>query len=449
MSTATKTPERGATARLEADERAGTSVAKAPSGRAVPGLGKTDPGKTDPGRTDPAETDPAPRTPGPAGRLKGRMRVPRPQSFGDFLKISFGLFVILPTFMSVLYLAFVASPLYEAESRFTVRSATESSAASRVFGEALSTLAGGNRGGSQSAQDVFIALNYIRSRNIIADLGGVPMLVRAFDPATADYFSRLDVNGPSEKVWDYWKSRIRTEYNTTSGIATLRVQSSDPAAALWLSEEILRATEGMINRISEEARRDALLRAEAELQLHRDRLTAAMLAVNAFRDRMKIIDPVIEAKSVGTVVAELMLQKVSAETQLATSSRDLAEDAPSRRMLEGQIAELDKQIDELRGQIAGEQGGNVLSEQIRTYEALQIESVFASQLYTAAQAAYSEAKARSDRKSLYVIRVIEPEQPERASYPDIPSGAFLVFATAGVLWSIAALMVAAVRDHSN
>ena len=390
------------------------------------------------------QTAPVPGGSGTEDDESERKRV----SFGAILKYSFIAAVVVPTLATTLYLLLMASPRYATEARFTVRSGTDTTVASNLIGKALSSLSGSSSSQNTStAQDAFIALNYIRSRNMIADVGGIPALVSVFKPESTDYFSRLDPEAPMEDIWEYWKDRVVTDFNTVSGIATLRVYASDPQSSLWLSQQILDKTETFLNTLSARVRADALARAEAELATHRERMIDALTAVNSFRDQSGIIDPVLEAKSLGQTIADLTVQKIAAETQLS-SGGEMTRNAPSRRILTEQIASLDSQITKLRGQMAGGQTSDVLADKIRTYERLQIESVFATQMYTTAQTAYFEAKSRVDRQALYVVRIVEPSLAETNAYPTPVSTAFIVFMTASVLWSIVALASAAIRDHT-
>jgi capsular polysaccharide transport system permease protein len=66
----------------------------------------------------------------------------------------------------------------------------------------ISKLAGG--AGDASSQDAFIVLNYVKSRAIVADLGGRDYMEKKFARSGVDYFSRLGRNANAEDIWKYW-----------------------------------------------------------------------------------------------------------------------------------------------------------------------------------------------------------------------------------------------------
>lgn len=357
---------------------------------------------------------------------------------------SFILCVGLPTFIAAFYLTFVASRQYVAEARFAVRTAVEINAASGS--DALSLFAALSSS-SSTMQDAFIVADYIKSRTIIEDLGGQEIVHDIYSRPQVDWFSRLSGSATFERVWKYWKKKIDVTIDTPTGIITLEVYAYTPEDARRLANLILQRSEQLVNQISDRSRADALRRADAEVQLAQDRLRDAREALLDYRNRTNILNPEQSATSIGKMVAELILEKLKLENEMASVGNSLSADAPTTQITRARVANLDTQIKALQEKMTSERQNSALSEQIAGYEERQLKQQFAEKLYEIAQASYERAREEQEKQQLYFVNIVRPTLPEEAAYPRRVVDTALVFSVCLVLWSMVALMVAAVRDH--
>lgn len=116
------------------------------------------------------------------------------------LGYSFLVFVLAPTLVASLYLTLWASREFELETRLAVRSGTESVGPS--LNDALAMFSSFGIGKATS-QDAFIVADYIRSRTIIDDLGGKPLVHDLYSKHSIDFLSRLKRDASLEEVWKY------------------------------------------------------------------------------------------------------------------------------------------------------------------------------------------------------------------------------------------------------
>lgn len=137
-----------------------------------------------------------------AGRLPAMLResfegmteklaTARAGASGGLIGRSFVFAVILPTFLFWLYACFWQSSRYVAETRLTVRAQQEKKSGTDAA-SMISKITGG--GASTASQDAFMVLNYVKSRAIVADLGGRDYMEKKFARSGVDYFSRLGRN---------------------------------------------------------------------------------------------------------------------------------------------------------------------------------------------------------------------------------------------------------------
>ncbi len=357
---------------------------------------------------------------------------------------SFFICVGLPTFIAAVYLTLMASRQYVAEARFAVRTAVEINAASGA--DPLSLFAALNSS-SSTMQDAFIVADYIRSRSIIEDLGGANVVHAIYSRPQIDWFSRLSRTTTFERVWKYWKRKIDVTIDTPTGIITLEAYAYTPEDAKRLAELILQKSEQLVNQISERSRADALHRADAEVQLAQDRVKDAREALLEYRNRTNILNPEQSATSLGKMVAELILEKIKIENEMAAASGSLSADAPTTQINRARLANLDTQIKGLQEKMTSERQNSALSEQIAGYEERALKQQFAEKLYEIAQASYERAREEQEKQQLYFVNIVRPTLPEENAYPRRFTDTALIFAVCLVLWSMIALMVAAIRDH--
>ncbi len=362
---------------------------------------------------------------------------------------SFLLLVLAPTFLFFLYAALWESDGYVSESRVTVQASAspDHNASSMLSGAAslISRFTGGSVTDTQ--QDSYIVLNYIKSSAIIVDLGGRPYLEKVFSRDAIDFFSRLSKGEPIEELLKYWRSRVTASVDTISGILTFKVTAYTPGDALRVAGDIDRLSEVLINRISLRSRRDALERADDEVKRAGASLADARQQLLSFRNSNDLIDPGSRATSLGEMIGKLTLEKIDAETSLNALSGALSGDSPTERVMRAKLASINQQIDALKAKLADPKGTGAVSSQIAEYERLKLDEQFAEKIYIIAQDSYMRARQKLDQQQLYLVTIVPPVNPEKATYPKIIASTLLLFVSLFIFWSIGALIWASIRDQ--
>lgn len=366
------------------------------------------------------------------------------------LGISFLLAVLFPSFLSFLYLTFIASPQYESEARFVVR--TGESASSPSLTDALSGFGSltALTGIKSTAQDAFIVTDYIRSRTIIEDLGGKTAAYEIFGKSGIDLVSRLRGNKSLEDILYYWRRQVTASIDTQSNVITLRTLAFTPQDARALAERIVQKSEALVNDISVRTRADAYARAEVEVQRALQRLSAMRVALLSFRTKTSTIDPAASAASIGETLTQLTRERVALEANRVSLQDVLNADAPSIRFLTSQIESLNRQIDELQSRLTGRvKGLETTAAQLADYEDLKLQSMFAEKLLEIAQSSLDRARMEIDRQQLYLMHVVKPTLPEEARYPRPVVGTLIFFTLCLVIWSMITLIAASIYDHTQ
>ena len=373
-----------------------------------------------------------------------KLATARADAGGGLLGRSFIFAVVLPTFLFWLYACFWQSERYVAETRLTVRAQHEKKSGTDAA-SMITKLTGG--GSSTASQDAFMVLNYVKSRAIVADLGGRDYMEKKFAGSGVDYFSRLGRNANAEEIWKYWLSHISASVDTLSGILTVRTDAFQPKDALDVARDIVRLSEELVNKITVRNRTDALSRAELEVTLSRQMLADAREKTLQFRNKNVIIDPGSRATSIGELLAKLTMERMDIVNALSTFSSSLSSDAPSQRLQRTRLAAIDQQIAELKKKLTDPQGADAVSSQIASYERLKLDEQFAERLYSIAQTSYHHARQELAKQQLYLLTIVEPTLPESASYPKAAANTILLFCALLVAWAAISLIVASIDDH--
>lgn len=369
---------------------------------------------------------------------------------GRLLIRSFLLFVAFPTLIAFLYYAFVASDVYVAETKLTVRAAVDNTAKSSSLTGGASSIIGklGLGQGSSPVQDSRIILDYLKSRAAIEDVGGRSTLAEYYEKPTIDRLSRLDSDEPIEEIADYWRSKVTASVDTASNILTLKVRGYTPDDALSLAQKLITSSEALINDISRRSRGDALRRAQEEVSRSMTALATARLQMLSLQQSTRSIDPVESAKQIATVISTLTLEKIQLESRLAVSDVTDVRGRPGDRYVQSRLDVVNKQIGDMENMLTGKNASSV-SMQLKDFELLKLRQEFAEQIYTLARASYEEARRNVEKQQLYLVVVVPPFKPEYALFPRMFIDSILVFLACLVLWSIGALLVASVRDSND
>lgn len=365
------------------------------------------------------------------------------------LGVSFWICVLLPTVIGALYVLLLAPSEYVAEFRVVVRSAVQEDVKlSSILGSTMSSAASLFAPPSDSTQNAFMVADYIRSRNMIEGLGGKARLLQVYAPQKGGWLSSLPADSSLEKVWKAWQAKLRIQIDNGPGILTVQVRAYTPEDALVLAQGMIGRSEAMVNEVSQRSRADALARAQADVLRAQDQVAAAHQALLTFRNGQQVIDPGKDAEAIGTLITGLLKERMTIENERAAMGRQTP-DSPVAGLAASRLADIDGQIARLRSRLTALGGGNTVSGQLATYETLQLKSQFAEQMYKVAQSAYESARQTRERQQLYLMTIVQPALPQEALYPRRSADIFLVFGVCLILWSIGALITAAVLDHVN
>lgn len=340
----------------------------------------------------------------------------------------------------VIYYAFVASDMYVASAKLTVRGAD--SQAMSAFGALLTGV------GGSSVNDAYVVSNYIHSRDLLDELDRRFDLKTMYSPPEADVFSRLSPEATPEEMAEYFQDVFTLIHEPDSHIMTLTVRAYKAEDAQRIAEYIIESSERLVNMLSIRAQEDALRLAKQEIAHAEERVMASRLQIKQFRDARGNIDPEAATKSIISIIGGLEEDLAKTLAELSEHRAYLREDSARIVSIKARINAIEEQIAREKRRLTGKEDDS-LNELIHEYERLWIEREFAEKQYAAALSALEVARVEAEKQNRYLVAFVKPALAQEPLYPERAKTITIVLIGAILLYGILALVVAAVREHAG
>lgn len=364
------------------------------------------------------------------------------------------LMVLLPTLLLGGYYAFVASNIYESEARFLVRSRGGSGGSG---GSDMGAVAGGGRsaalasafmGGRTSGEESRAMIAYLDSPAALAALQREIDLVSLWRVPEADELAKLWWDKPQIEwlLW-YFRRRVLVELDSETNVLKLHVQAFRPQDAQRLAQQILTVSEGLVNMLNDRTIADTLRVAQEDLSNAERRVAAAREAVIAFREREAAFDPQAAAGGAVATIASLTSALTQARTELAERRVFMRPDNPQLQLIQNRISTLEAQVATERQRVT--RGDEALTQQVASYERLELERQLADRQIASAMASLEAARTDAMRQHVFITRISDPYLPEYAMYPRGVFNTFTVLVSLSVLFGIGWLLVVSAREHAS
>lgn len=350
----------------------------------------------------------------------------------------------IPMLLATIYFTLFAANRYVSESTVALQRASND--ASSLPGAAL-LLAGLS---SPSRSEALYLRQYMQSLALLKLLDDKLDLRKHYEAEKLDAFARLWGGASQERFLDYFRNRVEVTVDEASATITVRVQGFDPAFAQKLNSAILKEGERFVNEMSHSLAREKLRFAESELARSAEQLHSATKEVLAFQSRYGLLDPSIDAQASGALSAQMQASITKAEAELRGLRSFMTDDAPQVKALRAQIQATQDQLEVERARATGTGSQSErLGALAIDFKGLRMKAEFALDSYKVALAAIEGARMDATRKLTSLI-VIEPATlPETAEYPRRLYNLTTLLVVCLLLYAVARLVIATVREHQD
>jgi capsular polysaccharide transport system permease protein len=362
--------------------------------------------------------------------------------FGS-LNIWFWAIVGLPTLIAGVYFFGIASDLYLSEVKFVVRGPSKSPVS--AIGAML-----GSAGASAVTEDTFVVHDYLLSRDAVRRLEQEDDLRNLLSRPEGDLITRFPGiwfwRKDFEALYSAYARFVSVEVDNASGLSTLQVKAYRPEDAQRVARGLLTFSEQLVNTLNERARRDALAVFQREVETTEQQIAQIQAQLTAYRVKQKMLDP----KSASAGPIELLAQM---NAQLANSKGQLAEiiknspNSPHIPLVRTRIASLEKLIADERAKVTGDD--NSVATALSEYERLDVQRMLGEKTLASAFTSLEAARLEAQRQQLYLETIAQPNLADYPLFPRRFSSFAMVVASCLLLYGIAWLLVAGVREHAS
>jgi capsular polysaccharide transport system permease protein len=349
----------------------------------------------------------------------------------------------LPTLISAVYYGFIASPIYVSQSSFVIKSPGQK--ASPTLSLANLVQSTGLSAGQEQTKEV---IQYIRSRNALHDLNAGINLRSKYSDRGADFLSRfpqLGRNSSFENLYRYYGSMVGADVDQDSGLAVVEARAFTARDAYEINAKLLDLSEVLVNRLNQRAEGRAIDEAEQRVAQAEQRVRNARVALSAYRNEQELIDPTRQAAGVLDISNKLVSEQAALQAQLDLMLR-VAPRNPAIPALRNRIAAVGREIAAQNGRAVGTPTG--IASKLSTFEKLNVEQEFATQMLTAANASLEAARTDAQKQQFYLERVVEPNTPDEATLPHGLKRVLTVFAVSLCLYFIGWMLVVGILEHA-
>lgn len=353
------------------------------------------------------------------------------------------LFVGLPTLLGVLYYGLIATPIYISHSSFVIKSPNQRPTPTLSLANIVQT--SGLSLGTEQTKEI---LQYLRSRNALEDLQARVNVRQAYSDRGADFLARfpgLLQDDTFEDLFEYYGSMVNADLDNESNLAVLRVKAFTPQDAQAINNHLLVLSEVLVNRLNQRAENRAIAEAERRVLQAEERVRNARVALSAYRDRANLIDPERQAQGVLEIANRLVTEQAALQAQLDLMIQ-VAPQNPAIPALRERIAAIGTAIEKQNSRAVG--SPRAIASKLATFEKLNVEQEFATQMFTAANTSLEQARAESQKQQYYLERVVEPNRPDDPALPNALKQILIILGASLCLYFIGWMLVIGILEHS-
>jgi capsular polysaccharide transport system permease protein len=364
-------------------------------------------------------------------------------AFFRSLNIWFWAIVGVPTLFAGVYYFGIASDLYLSEVKFLVRGPgkTPSNAISAMLSsQAIAAV----------SEDTHAVHEYLLSRDAVRRLERENDLRTLLARPEGDVITRfpgvLFWREDFEALYSAYSRFVSVELDSKSGVSTLSVKAYRPEDAQRVAQALLTFGEQLVNTLNERARHDALAVFQQEVDGIERRIANIQTQLTAYRVKEKMLDPKTASAGPMELLAQMGGQLASAKAQLAQALKN-SPNSPQIPLFRTRIAAIERLIVEERAKVTGD--NNSVATALSEYERLDVQRALAEKQLASAFGSLEAARLEAQRQQLYLETIAQPNLADYPLYPRRFASFGIVAGSCLLVYGIAWLMVAGIREHAG
>jgi capsular polysaccharide transport system permease protein len=337
------------------------------------------------------------------------------------------LLIVLPTLAVAFYMYVFSADQYVSTASFLLRGPSTSTAAESIPGRLARMGLGGDAPASEEAAGVAA---FLISHDASEELQKRINIVAMYRKTGIDVLAPIKPTPTQEELTKYYRKHIDVNFDKTAGIIKLETRAFTPQDSKLISENLLAMSEELVNSFSRRSQEDAVRGARIAVE----RTRAQLAAVGGQSTSSQVV--------LG-VVGGLESQLANARAEYAAAASYLRPESPRLQQLGARVAALQSQLGSQGGRLDGPSMGRAAAG-----DRVISDRAFAMGEYQTALASYDAAQGAAARQSQYLVRIVQPNLPEKSLYPNRGFIILSVLVSLIVAYGIGWLILTGAREHA-
>lgn len=339
----------------------------------------------------------------------------------------------------VIYYTLIAAPRYVSTMILDVRSTSGSAQTSGILSLLGST--------PTASEDIKYLKGYILSSDMLKTLDEKIGLRSLYQEQHIDLPFRIWDSSSMESYLKYYQARVKLHLDENSRLLKIEVEGFTPESAHLIAQNIMQESEKFINEISHKSAREQMAFAENEVQKYKERYRKAQNDLIAFQNKYGVFDPLKQAETKASLVAQIEANLAQKEAKLLTLQSYMNDAAPEVVALKAEIEAIKKQLLREKSKISANNTSQKLNDLAAKFQDLTIETTFAQKAYEAALKAYESARIEALRKIKQLVIIQSPDIPESAKYPERIYNILTAFIVLSLIFGIVKFIKMIIEEH--
>jgi len=344
------------------------------------------------------------------------------------------LMVGVPAAIAAYYYYSIAVDRYVSEFRYSVRGG----AMMQNNGDIAGAI-----GGSASlvfAADSFVLEDYLVSVQAFEDIEKKLPLREMLSKDGGDPVRNYKPDLPAEEMLSFWERAVDVQFDAITGITTARISFFAPEDSLAVANALVAELQEIVDGLTREARDDMLAYVNSEYALADAALNDAREAIEEFRRANRTFSPDEEVSIDSGIISDLRGLISAKEVELATM-RQQAPNSPSIRLIQEEIASLNRQLAGVYASRDGT-GEGAFATNLSEFEELQTQYELARDTFIQTQNLRQQAETNATLNQAQLVVFVQPRTPTKSIDPDRLWEVGLVTVFAFLIWVIVRVFMA-------
>ncbi|EPX77985.1 hypothetical protein [Salipiger mucosus] len=346
--------------------------------------------------------------------------------------------LLVPALIAAVYLFILAGDRFVSESRFTIKSQGEASAATNLD---LGILGGT----SAAKQDQLIVRDYMMSRD---------MMEKTFNEFGTDALSGpfqdilwyITDDSPVKAKLSHYRSMVEFTFDEEAAVSTVETNAFSPETARKLNRFLLTEAENYINAFTERSSETMIDYSRRDLEAAQDRVMRITDEIRNAQRTAKTVDPETDLGVVATTLTELETKLAAAKSELDSLQSYLQDDTHQVIAQRRKISNLESQISNLRDRMAGADDDSLADTSVQ-FSTLKSRLQFANENYVSARKTLEMAKVQAMQSRKHLVIIDHPDLADFSTYPRRLISFLFALCVIGAVGALTRMTLVLIKDY--